>query len=358
MTQDMREFYAGKRVLVTGHTGFKGIWLTRMLRLLGAKVTGFALSPTGEAAKVYARAGIDGFVDSIIGDVRDLSALKRTFDRIAPEVVFHLAAQPIVRESYRDPVGTYATNVMGTVHLLECVRLCPSVRSVIIVTTDKVYDNREWCWGYRETDRLGGHDPYANSKSCAELVVESYRRSFFADNKPALSAVRAGNVIGGGDFAVDRIIPDCIRAACAGSKIALRNPHSVRPYQHVLEPLYAYLRICAAQDEDESVSGCYNVGPDAADCVETGILADIFCAAWGEGASWEERSERTTAVEANFLRLDCSKLKAKLGIMPRWNIRQAVSKTVEWAKAYRRGEDVAALMDRQIGEYNEEVKGK
>ena len=273
----MLDFFSGKRVLVTGHTGFKGMWLCKLLELAGAQVSGYALEAVNrEAQEVLMQSGVLGQMHSVIGDIRDLEALKKVFMGEAPEIVLHLAAQPIVRESYRDPVSTYGTNVMGTVNVLECIRQSDTVRSVLNVTTDKVYENKEWIWGYREDEPLDGFDPYSNSKSCSELVTHSYRRSFFADGRMAISTARAGNVIGGGDFAADRIIPDCIRAAYAGKAIEIRNPHSIRPYQHVLEPLSAYLLIVQKQYEEGTCAGYYNVGPDEADCVTTGQLADIF----------------------------------------------------------------------------------
>ena len=233
----MLDFYRGKKVLITGHTGFKGVWLSRILLLSGAQVTGYSLEPPTDPSLIEILSLGDA-MDSVIGDIRDRAHLFQVFERVRPEIVFHLAAQPIVRDSYKDPVYTYETNVMGTVNVLECIRLCPSVRSFVNVTTDKVYENREWEYGYREDDRLDGYDPYSNSKSCSELVTHSYRQSFFGDGRCAISTCRAGNVIGGGDFANDRIIPDCIRAATEGQEIAVRNPHSTRPFQHVLEPLF------------------------------------------------------------------------------------------------------------------------
>lgn len=346
----MLDFYKGKRVFVTGHTGFKGSWLCVILAMTGAEVTGFSLPPTGEP-NLYALADIDDLVDSRFGDVRDLDALKAVFDSVRPEIVFHLAAQPIVRESYRDPVGTYSTNVMGTVHLLDCVRQSDCVHSVLNVTTDKVYRNNEWCWGYRENEPLGGYDPYSNSKSCSELVTHSYVDSFLAKQNVAVSTARAGNVIGGGDFAKDRIIPDCVRAACAREPIGIRNPYSVRPYQHVFEPLFAYLLIARRQYEDASLMGNYNIGPDERDCMTTGELTELFCRCWGEGLRWENRAEANAPHEANYLRLDCGKLKSTFGWRPRWNIERAVEKTVEWTKAWRDGENVREQMERQIGNY-------
>ena len=342
------DFFKGKRVLVTGHTGFKGMWLCKMLEALGAEVTGVSLpSPTLEGGKVFCKTGIESGMHSIIGDVRDLAVLQKAFVESQPEIVLHLAAQPIVIESYRDPVGTYETNVMGTVNVLECVRRTESVRSFLNVTTDKVYENKEWLWGYRESEPLDGHDPYSNSKSCSELVTHSYQKSFFQDGRVAISTARAGNVIGGGDFSVNRIIPDCIRAACEGKTIEVRNPYSTRPYQHVLEPLYVYLMIAQEQFEDGGYAGCYNVGPDDCDCLTTGELVDIFCKAWGDGQSWKNVSVDGPH-EAQFLKLDCSKLKSTFGWRPRWHIDEAVKKTVEWAKAWRNGKAIATIMEEQV----------
>jgi CDP-glucose 4,6-dehydratase len=269
---------------------------------------------------------------------------------VQPEIVFQLAAQPIVRESYRDPVGTYETNVMGTVNILEAVRRTESVRSFLNVTTDKVYENREWAWGYREIDPLDGYDPYSNSKSCSELVTHSYKKSFFTDGRCRVSTARAGNVIGGGDFAADRIIPDCIRAAEKSDPIIVRNPFSTRPYQHVLEPLSAYLLIAERQYGEPEKEGYYNVGPEDKDCVTTGELADIFCAAWGEGMHWINKSDGGPH-EANFLKLDCSKIRAELGWRPVWGVREAVGKTALFAKALRAGRDAFEVMREQIDEY-------
>ena len=342
------DFYRGKRVFLTGHTGFKGMWLALLLLRAGAEVTGFALdAPTQGGRKALERLGVLKEMRDVRGDVRDLSARSRAFDEARPEVVFHLAAQPIVRESYRQPVDTFAANVMGTVNLLECIRTSSTAHAVLVVTTDKVYENREWVWGYRENEPLMGYDPYAASKSCAELAVYSYRQSFFADGGVRLSSARAGNVIGGGDFAPDRVIPDCIRAAVRGQVIHIRSPHSTRPYQHVLEPLSAYLMLAARQTEDASLVGAWNVGPDDADCVTTGELADIFCRAWGGGARWQA-VESDGPHEAHFLKLDCSKLRSTLGWRPRWHIEEAVEKTTEWAKAWEAGADMRAFTEKQI----------
>lgn len=346
---DMFEFYKGKRVLITGHTGFKGSWLCRILILAGAKVTGYSL-PAPTEPSLFETVELDQMMDSVIGDIRDRSALAEVFLRVQPEIVFHLAAQPIVRESYRNPAYTYETNVMGTVNLLECVRLNPCVKSVLNVTTDKVYENKEWEYGYRECDPLDGYDPYSNSKSCSELVTHCYQKSFFADSGCAISTARAGNVIGGGDFAGDRIIPDCVRAMAAGKEIIVRNPFSTRPFQHVLEPLYAYLMIAAKQYQDRCFQGYYNVGPDDCDCVTTGDLVTMFCRLWGGDARWTNKYDGGPH-EANFLKLDCSKIKRVFGWQPHWHIETALEQTIAWSKAYLAGEDMLAVMDEQILSY-------
>ena len=342
-------FYKGKKIFVTGHTGFKGSWLCRMLMNVGAQVTGYSLNPP-TTPSLFEVADIARDIHSVIGDIRDLPALKAAFDEAQPEIVLHLAAQPIVRDSYKAPVYTYETNVMGTVNILECVRQSTCVRSFLNVTTDKVYLNKEWAWGYRENEELDGYDPYSNSKSCSELVTHSYKNSFFTDNRVAISTARAGNVIGGGDFANDRIITDCIRAAMKGEDIIVRNPFSTRPYQHVLEPLYAYLMIAAKQCENFQYAGYYNVGPDDVDCFQTGALVDLFVSKWGEGLKWIDRFDGGPH-EANFLKLDCSKLKATFGWKPRWNLDTAIEMVVEWTKCWRADGDIRACMDKQIAEF-------
>lgn len=345
-------FYKDRTVLVTGHTGFKGSWLCKMLELLGARVVGYALCPR-EEDELFALSGAAAQMDSVIGDVRDLEHLRQVFEQYEPQVVFHLAAQPLVRESYRHPVDTYETNVMGTVHLLECVRSSKSVRSVLNITTDKVYENREWSWGYRESDPLDGYDPYSNSKSCSELVTHSYKKSFLDELGVAVSTVRAGNVIGGGDFAKDRIIPDCVRAAIRGEEILLRNPDAIRPFQHVLEPLYAYLFLAAEQVQQPQKQGYYNVGPNETDCVTVGELATLFCDAWQEDVRWRDVSEAGPH-EASFLKLDCSLIRQVFGWTPMWNIAQAVEETVRWSKVYRDHGDVQKCMEQQILAYLDE----
>lgn len=343
-------FYNKKKVLVTGHTGFKGTWLTRMLMNAGAQVTGYSRC-SKKPLSLFEMAGIEGKINHIKGDVRDLEHLKAVFEETQPEIVFHLAAQPIVLEGYKDPVYTYETNVMGTVHVMECVRLFPCVKSFLNVTTDKVYHNKEWCWGYREDEALDGFDPYSNSKSCSELVTHSYKNSFFMGNRVSVSTARAGNVIGGGDFANDRIIPDCVRAMAQGKMIGVRNPCSIRPYQHVLEPLTVYLTIAAKQYEDASYQGYYNVGPDDCDCITTGELVDLFCKYWGEDARWESTAEVNAPHEANLLKLDCSKIKQVFGWKPRWHIEKCIEMTCRFSRVWLSGGDIPAEMDREIKEF-------
>lgn len=345
----MIDFYNQKRVFITGHTGFKGSWLSKILVQAGAIVTGYSIDVPTEPS-LFKIANIEKDITHIKGDVRNLEDLKRAFEISKPEIVFHLAAQPLVIESYENPVYTYETNVMGTVNVLECIRNSNTVKSFVNITTDKVYENKEWEKGYTENDILNGFDPYSNSKSCSELVTSSYKKSFFADNKVRISTVRAGNVIGGGDFSKNRIIPDCIRAAEKNEDIIVRNPNSIRPYQYVLEPLFAYLMIAEKQFENEKYSGNYNIGPEYSDCISTGELATIFCDEWGENIKWNAKNIEGPH-EANFLKLDCTKIKNTFDWKPRWNIKQAVEKTVEFAKAYKNNENISEIMDKQIREY-------
>ena len=346
-------FYKGKRVLVTGHTGFKGSWMVKTLNMLGAEVTGYALEPPTEPS-LFENANLAKDINSVTGDIRDYEALKKCFDEVRPEIVIHMAAQPLVRTSYKEPVYTYETNVMGTVNLLECVRLTDSVKSVVNVTTDKVYLNRERAEGYKEDEVLCGYDPYSNSKSCSELVTYSYNRSFFTERDIAVSTVRAGNVIGGGDYALDRIIPDCVRAAEKGEDIVLRNPNSIRPYEHVLEPISAYLLIAMEQYKASLLEGSYNVGPLDSDCVTTGELAGIFCDAWNErtGDKMGVRHEGDNGPhEATFLKLDCTKIEKTFGWHRNWDIKKAVTKTVEWTVNVKNGADYEEEMAKDIKEY-------
>ena len=342
-------FYKGKKVLLTGHTGFKGAWMCCVLVNAGAEVIGYS-SCSKKEERLFDFCGVKAQIVHIKGDVRNLAHLKNVFEEHQPEIVIHMAAQPIVRKSYQDPVETYDTNVMGTVNVLECVRLNPCVKSFLNVTTDKVYENKEWEWGYRENDPLDGYDPYSNSKSCSELLTHSYKKAFFADGQTAISTARAGNVIGGGDFAKDRIIPDCVRSALNHEEIIVRNPYSTRPYQHVLEPVCAYLMIAARQYVDGKYAGYYNVGPDDCDCFQTGALVDSFVKLWKEDLKWTDKYDGGPH-EASFLKLDCSKLKSTFGWSPRWNLETAIAKVVEWTKCWCSGGDVRACMDRQIYEY-------
>ncbi len=342
-------FYKNKKIFVTGHTGFKGSWLCKILVNAGAVVTGYSLEPPTRPS-LFELTDTESKISSVIGDIRDYDSLKKAFDEAKPEIVLHLAAQPIVRDSYTNPAYTYETNVMGTVNILECIRTSSSVRSFLNVTTDKVYKNKEWAWGYRENEELDGYDPYSNSKSCSELVTHSYKNSFFSDGRVAVSTARAGNVIGGGDFANDRIIPDCVRAAIDKKDIIVRNPFSTRPFQHVLEPLFAYLMIAARQYDDIKYAGCYNVGPDEADCYRTGDLVDMFVRLWGEDLSWINKYDGGPH-EASFLKLDCSRLKSTFGWKPRWNLETAVEKTIEWTKCMLESGDIDACMDKQIAEF-------
>ncbi len=345
-------FYKGKTVLITGHTGFKGSWMCKLLSMAGAKVIGYSLNPP-TTPSLFELSGVEKEIVSVIGDIRDLAKLNETMQKYRPEIVIHMAAQPIVRESYAEPVYTYETNVMGTVNICEAVRLCDSVKSFVNVTTDKVYKNNEWEWGYRENDALDGYDPYSNSKSCSELVTSSYIKSFFYNRDIAVSTCRAGNVIGGGDFAKDRIIPDCVRAMEAKQEITVRNPYSTRPYQHVLEPVVTYLVLAMKQYEDKSLAGNYNIGPDDCDCAATGELVDLFCSHWGDGASWKNAADKNAPHEANFLKLDCSRIKRVLGWSPRWHISDAIEKVTEWSKVYLSSGDISAVMEKQINEYLE-----
>ena len=349
MNLDLK-FFEGKKVFLTGHTGFKGTWMSRILINAGAILTGYSLAPNTDP-DLFSMAGIEDKMTSVIGDIRDLESLWDAFSKAEPEIVIHMAAQPIVRESYERPVYTYETNVMGTVHILEAVRQCPSVRSFVNVTTDKVYRNREWEWGYREDEMLDGYDPYSNSKSCSELVTHSYRSSFFKEGEyPAISTARAGNVIGGGDFANDRIIPDCVRAAKKGEDIIVRNPYSTRPYQHVLEPVTAYLMIVKAQYEDPTLASWYNVGPDDCDCVTTGDIVDMFCEKWGN-IKRVDRTDPNAPHEANFLKLDSSKLKKTFGWKPTWHIDETIDRICEWNRVWFKDGDIPQIMDKQIFDF-------
>lgn len=351
--EKLQDFYQGKRILVTGHTGFKGAWLSKILLMLGAKVIGYALEPPTEI-NLYHILGLEEKMESIKGDIRDLSYLQRIFERIKPELVIHMAAQPLVRASYQDPVYTYETNVMGTVNILECVRLSQSVKSFLNVTTDKVYENKEWERGYVEEDILDGYDPYSNSKSCSELVTHSYKKSFLKDIP--ISTARAGNVIGGGDFAEDRIIPDCVRAGIVGQKVILRNPKSIRPFQYVLEPLAIYLEIVMRQYQNrEKYQGYFNVGPEDEDCITAQSLVECFQKFWGDGFDYQIQSDNGPH-EAGFLKLNCDKLKRIYNWQSKFDVYKAVEYSVKWYQAYRDGEDMNQITECQILDFFNEDK--
>lgn len=379
MNRDIMTFYKDKRVLVTGHTGFKGSWMCAVLLMAGARITGYALEPEvtpnlfellgfggNNKETIHPFKDCGGSLTNIYEDIRDLDELKSAFAGAEPEIVIHMAAQPLVRASYEDPVCTYETNVIGTVNVLECCRLTDSVKSIINVTTDKVYRNRERAEGYREEEELCGFDPYSNSKSCSELVTDSYRNSFLkAMNRP-ITAMRAGNVIGGGDFARDRIIPDCVRSAMAGENITVRNPYSTRPYQSVLEPVVCYLNVAAEQYDNPVMEGCYNVGPDDENVLSTGEIATMFCDTWNstpEAAAGAESNKSTNEKiawinrsdggphEANYLRLDCTKIRETLGWSPVRDMKQTMQELVEWYKANAAGQDVVPVTRQQIEKY-------
>lgn len=346
-------FWQGKRVFLSGHTGFKGSWLSLWLQQMGATVSGYALAPSSEP-NIFELADVASGMHSTYGDVRDGDKLRRALQEAAPDIVIHMAAQALVRYSYAHPVETYAVNVMGLVNLLEAVRGAPGIRAVLNVTSDKCYENREWDWGYRENDRLGGYDPYSNSKACAELITAGYRSSFFnparyAEHGVALGSARAGNVIGGGDWASDRLIPDILRAIAGKQAVLVRHPAAIRPWQHVLEPLGGYLTLA----ERLYTHGCayaegFNFGPQDSDAKPVGWIVERLCRAWG--ASWQIDGQPQPH-EAAHLKLDCSKAHSRLSWQPRWNLEQAIEKIIEWHQAMERGEDMRAVSLAQITRY-------
>lgn len=352
-----KTFWRGKRVFVTGHTGFKGSWLCLWLHRLGATVSGYALEPPTEP-NLFGQARIaELLVSSQLADVRDLASIKGAMHAARPEIVFHLAAQPLVRDSYRIPVETYATNVMGTVHLLEAVRSCATVRAVVNVTTDKCYENREWHWGYREDEAMGGYDPYSSSKGCAELVSSAWRRSFFQnETAPALATARAGNVIGGGDWAADRLIPDMMRAVLSGEAVRIRNPNAIRPWQHVLEPLSGYLKLAETlYSEGASFAEGWNFGPRDEDARPVEWIVQHLCELWGNGAHYEIDAGDHPH-EAHFLKLDCSKAHMRLGWKPHWNLSAALELIVSWTREYRAGGDLRRCCLGQIEQYEKTIQ--
>ena len=349
------DIFINLRVLVTGHTGFKGSWLCMLLNKLGADVYGYALDPPTNPS-LFNEAKIGELMTSFIGDIRDYDNLLKVMQQVQPEIVIHMAAQPLVRESYKIPVETYAVNVMGTVHLLEACRHTQSVRAVVNVTTDKCYENREWHWGYRENEQMGGFDPYSNSKGCSELVTSSYRSSYFnpakyGEHRVAIASARAGNVIGGGDWAGDRLIPDFIRAISKGEEVRIRSPFAIRPWQHVLEPLTGYLNLAAKLfNEGPEYAEGWNFGPDDKDAKNVEWITKTICELWGEGASFSI-DKVPQPHEANYLKLDCSKAKAELGWLPKWDIETTLKMIVDWNKAYLSGENIREVSIHQINQY-------
>ncbi len=352
-------FWKGRRVFLTGHTGFKGSWLSMWLTSLGSEVTGYALEPP-TVPSLYDICGVGGLMRSVTADVRDGESLARAMGEARPEVVIHMAAQPLVRDSYKNPVETYNINVMGTVNMLEAVRGCKGVRAVINVTTDKCYENKECLWGYSEDSVLGGYDPYSNSKACSELVTASYRSSFFnpkdyAVHHIGLATARAGNVIGGGDWAVDRLVPDCIRALLGGEKVRIRNPHAIRPWQHVFEPLSGYMMLAQRLYADgPAFSEGWNFGPHEDDAKPVEWIVGRLCSMWGEGAGYEI-DEGEHPHEANYLKLNCAKARAELGWKPRWGLDKALESIIEWTHAYSDGRDMREVSLKQIKDFSEEI---
>jgi len=349
------DFFKNKKVLITGHTGFKGAWLSLLLNKLGAKVYGYALEPPTKPS-LFVEARIATLVESFIGDVRNLDYLQEVIQKAKPEIIIHMAAQPLVRDSYKSPVETYEINVMGTVHVLEACRSTSSVKAIINITTDKCYENREWHWGYRENEPMGGYDPYSNSKGCSELVTSAYRSSYFnpksyQEHKVALASARAGNVIGGGDWASNRLIPDFIRAISKGEEVKIRSPYAIRPWQHVLEPLTGYLTLAEKlYTTGAEYAEAWNFGPDDRDAKNVEWLTRNICELWGDGASYRI-DKKPQPHEANYLKLDCSKAKNELGWFPKWGIQKSLSSIVEWNKAFLAGEEIRRVTDQQIREY-------
>lgn len=350
-----QNFWKGKKIFVTGNTGFKGSWLCLWLHFMGADITGYALDPPTNP-NFYELCKVNELIHHISADIRNSECLANAIADRKPEIIFHLAAQSLVRESYKNPVDTYTTNVMGTVNLLEAVRYCPDVRVVVNVTTDKCYDNKEWIWGYRETDSLGGYDPYSSSKACSELVTIAYRNSFFnpqcyQSHRVGVATARAGNVIGGGDWAKDRLIPDIICALLNRETIIIRNPQAIRPWQHVLEPLSGYLLLAQKLYEDGDLySDAWNFGPNESDAQPVKLIAEKICEKW-QGESSFQVEENSEFHEATFLKLDCTKAKMKLGWFPRWDLETAIDKTIEWVQVYQQGNSLRNISLKQIQEY-------
>jgi CDP-glucose 4,6-dehydratase len=347
-------FWRGRRVLLTGHTGFKGSWMSLWLQSLGADVHGLALAPPAGSPSLFEAARVGAGLSSHIADIRDLAAVRAVMNACRPEIVIHMAAQPLVRLSYQQPVETYATNVMGTVHVLEAARHAGSVRAIVNITTDKCYENREWVWGYREDEPMGGHDPYSNSKGCAELVSSAYRRSFLAEAGIALATARAGNVIGGGDWAADRLIPDILRALQAGEPVLIRNPQAIRPWQHVLEPLSGYLLLAQGLvEQGAALAEGWNFGPREEDARPVQWIVERLCADWADGASWALQPGEHPH-EAHYLKLDIAKARRLLHWAPRWSLETALAHITAWQQAWLAGQDVRAVCLEQISQYSAE----
>lgn len=351
MRQVNPQFWKGKRVYLTGHTGFKGSWLSLWLSSMGAIVKGFALEPNTNPA-LFTIAHISDVIDSEIGDIRELDSVKKSMLGFNPDILIHMAAQPLVRLSYQEPIATYATNVMGTAHVLEAARYCGNLKAIVSVTTDKVYENREWVWGYREDEPMGGYDPYSSSKGCAELVTSAYRRSFFSEtSSPALASARAGNVIGGGDWALDRLIPDAIRSFEKKEPVIIRNPLSTRPWQHVLEPLSGYLMLAESLYQNgHEYTGAWNFGPEDSDCKSVSWILDKMVSTWEDGAAWQ-LDKNPQPHEAKFLKLDCSKAKAGLQWHPLWNIEMVIDMIYDWQQHFKQGGNMQDYCLQEIHSY-------
>ena len=352
----MADFWQGKKVFLTGHTGFKGGWLTLWLNSLGAKVHGYALKPP-TLTNLFTVANVNSsLASSTIADIRDAASLEQSMKQAQPDIVIHMAAQPLVRQSYIDPVETYSTNVMGTVNLLEAVRKTPSVKAVVNVTTDKCYENREWVWPYREGEAMGGYDPYSSSKGCSELITAAYRRSYLAEAGVAVASARAGNVIGGGDWAVDRLIPDILRAIGEGRPVVIRNPHATRPWQHVLEPLSGYMQLAQKLYEGGlAYAEGWNFGPNSDDAQPVQWIVEQLIQQWGDGANWQ-LDDAEHPHEAHYLKLDCSNAQARLGWKPQWGLAQALNHITAWHKAHQHGDNMQEFSLKQIADFQGNVK--
>ncbi len=352
-----RDFWKGKKVLLTGHTGFKGSWMSLWLKELGANVVGYSLEPATEPS-LFKLAKVEQHIDSRIGDIRDLAQLKSVFEECKPEIVIHMAAQALVLRSYQDPIESYMTNVIGTANVFEAIRECPSVEVVVNVTTDKCYENKEWHWGYRETEPMGGHDPYSSSKGCSELVTTTYAKCFFnQESKVKLASARAGNVIGGGDWADNRLVPDFMRAILQGETLVIRSPNAIRPWQHVLEPISGYLLLAEklGSENGRDFASAWNFGPYDMDARPVSWIADTLCAKWQDNAKWElDSPDKVHPHEANYLKLDCSKARAELGWGPRLNLETALDWIVDWYKNYQQNNDMYTTTLAQIKRYEAE----